>query len=148
MILGIGTDLCDIGRVERALKRFGEKFAERVLVASELQRFRRHRKPAAYLAKRFAAKEALSKALGTGIHFPVNWHNVWVENARSGKPSLKFSKALAGLLEERGVECVHLSLTDEIGMACAFVVVEGLAEYGTKKARESNQPSRKAQRKR
>jgi holo-[acyl-carrier protein] synthase len=142
MILGIGTDLCDIGRVERALERFGEKFAQRVLVASELQRFRRHRKPAAYLAKRFAAKEALSKALGTGIHFPVNWHNVWVENARSGKPSLKFSKALARLLEERGVESVHLSLTDEIGMACAFVVVEGPISFGRRQGSKNAVPGR------
>jgi holo-[acyl-carrier protein] synthase len=127
VILGIGTDLCDIGRIERALERFGERFAGRILVDSELERFRRHRKPAAYLAKRFAAKEAFSKALGTGIHFPVNWHNVWVENARSGKPSLKFSKPLAALLKRRGIAKVHVSLTDEIGMACAFVVVEGTA---------------------
>lgn len=125
MILGIGTDLCDVGRIESALERFGERFAVRVLVDSELQRFRRHRKPAAYLAKRFAAKEAFSKALGTGIHFPVNWHNVWVENARSGKPSLKFSEPLAAFLRQRGVENVFVSITDEIGMACAFVVVEG-----------------------
>ena len=125
MIFGIGTDLCDIGRIERALARFGERFAERILVASELERFRRHRKPAAYLAKRFAAKEAFSKALGTGIRFPVNWHNVWVENARSGKPSLKFSRHLAALLKRRGVASVHVSISDEIGMACAFVVIEG-----------------------
>jgi holo-[acyl-carrier protein] synthase len=125
MILGIGTDLCEIGRIDKALARFGERFAERILVASELQRFRRHRKGAAYLAKRFAAKEAFSKALGTGIHFPVNWHNVWVENARSGKPSLKFSRPLAALLKRRGVAGVHLSLTDEAGMACAFVLLEG-----------------------
>ncbi len=125
MILGIGTDLCEIGRIERALERWGERFALRVLVESEMQRFRRHRKPAAYLAKRFAAKEAMSKALGTGIHYPVNWHGMWVENARSGKPSLRFSGPMAALLEQRGVESVHLSLTDEIGMACAFVVVEG-----------------------
>jgi holo-[acyl-carrier protein] synthase len=131
VILGIGADLCDVGRIERALERFGEKFAARVLVDSELQRFRRHRKPAAYLAKRFAAKEAFSKALGTGIHFPVNWHNVWVENARSGKPSLKFSRALAALLKRRGIENVYVSLTDENSMACAFVVVEG----GSPKAR-------------
>ncbi|HEY7673987.1 MAG TPA: holo-ACP synthase [Burkholderiales bacterium] len=128
MILGIGTDLCEIARVERALERFGEKFAARVLVDSELQRFRRHRKPAAYLAKRFAAKEAFSKALGTGIHYPVNWHNVWVENARSGKPSLGFSQPLAAFLERRGVENVFVSITDEVGMACAFVVVEGTAK--------------------
>jgi len=128
LILGIGTDLCEIARVERALERFGERFAARVLVDSELQRFRRHRKPAAYLAKRFAAKEAFSKALGTGIHYPVNWHNVWVENARSGKPSLGFSQSLAAFLERRGVENVFVSITDEVGMACAFVVVEGTAK--------------------
>src|SRR5262245_34988917 len=125
MILGIGTDLCEVGRIEKALERWGERFAERVLVASELVVFRRRRKRAAYLAKRFAAKEAFSKALGTGIYFPVNWHNVWVVNDRSGKPALEFSKPLAALLERRGIEKVHVSLTDEVGMACAFVVVEG-----------------------
>jgi holo-[acyl-carrier protein] synthase len=125
MILGIGTDLCEVSRVERSLERFGERFAQRILVDSELDVFRRRRKAAAYLAKRFAAKEALSKALGTGIHFPVNWHNVWVVNNRAGKPAFEFSRALQELLERRGVEKVHLSLTDETGMACAFVVVEG-----------------------
>jgi holo-[acyl-carrier protein] synthase len=125
VIVGIGTDLCDVGRIERALERWGERFALRVLVESEMQRFRRHRKPAAYLAKRFAAKEAMSKALGTGIHYPVNWHGMWVENARSGKPSLRFSGPMAAYLDKRGIETVHLSLTDEIGMACAFVVIEG-----------------------
>ena len=125
MILGIGTDLCEIGRIERSLERFGERLAQRILVASELEVFHRRRKAAAYLAKRFAAKEAFSKALGTGIHFPVNWHNVWVVNNRSGKPELEFSQPLRALLARRGVESVHLSLTDEIGMACAFVVVEG-----------------------
>ena len=85
MILGIGTDLCEIGRIQAALDRFGPRFAGKILVASELTRFARHRKPAAYLAKRFAAKEAFSRAMGTGIHFPVNWHNVWVENERSGQ---------------------------------------------------------------
>ena len=127
MILGVGTDLCEVGRVERALQRFGERFAARILVASELEIFRRRRKRAAYLAKRFAAKEAFSKALGTGIRFPVNWHNVWVVNDRAGKPTLEFSRPLAAFLKRRGVEKVHLSLTDEIGMACAFVVVEGNA---------------------
>jgi holo-[acyl-carrier protein] synthase len=133
MILGIGTDLCDVGRIERALERFGERFAERILVASELERFRRHRNRAAYLAKRFAAKEAFSKALGTGIRFPVNWHNVWVENERSGKPSLKFSRSLATFLRKRGIANVYVSLSDEIGMACAFVVVEGAAPKARRK---------------
>lgn len=125
MIIGIGTDLIDIRRIERALTRFGHRFAQRVLVEDEYQRFCAHVKPAHYLAKRFAAKEAFSKAMGTGIHFPVNWHNVSVANERSGKPYLKFSGPLAALLERRGVSRVHLSLTDEIEMACAFVVLEG-----------------------
>jgi len=125
VILGIGTDLCDIGRVQRALDRYGERFATRILVEAEMERFLRHRKPAAYLAKRFAAKEAFSKAMGTGIRYPVNWHNVSVDNGRSGKPMLRFSDPLAALLQSRGIAAAHLSLTDEIGMACAFVVLEG-----------------------
>lgn len=125
MIIGIGTDLCDIGRVQRALDRYGERFARKILVDSELDRFRRHRKPAAYLAKRFAAKEAFSKAMGTGIHFPVNWQNVSVENGRSGKPLLQFSAPLETLLHTRGVKVAHVSISDEVGMACAFVVLEG-----------------------
>ena len=125
MILGIGTDLCEINRIEKALGRFGERFAKRILVPSELEVFRRRRKNAAYLAKRFAAKEAFSKAMGTGIHFPVNWHNVWVVNNRVGAPALEFSKPLATLLKRRGIEKVHITLTDEIGLACAFVILEG-----------------------
>jgi len=125
VILGIGTDLCDIGRVQRALDRYGERFATKILVEAEMDRFRSHRKPAAYLAKRFAAKEAFSKAMGTGIRFPVNWHNVSVDNGRSGKPMLRFSDPLAALLKRRGIASAHLSLTDEVGMACAFVVLEG-----------------------
>lgn len=125
MIIGIGTDLCEIGRVQRALDRHGERFARKILIESELDRFRQHRKPAAYLAKRFAAKEAFSKAMGTGIHFPVNWHNVSVKNGRSGRPMLQFSAPLEVLLRRRGVTATHLSLTDEVGMACAFVVLEG-----------------------
>jgi holo-[acyl-carrier protein] synthase len=125
LILGVGTDLCEIGRIERALERFGERFAQRILVDSELAVFRRRRKRAAYLAKRFAAKEAFSKAMGTGIRFPVNWHNVWVANDRAGKPVLGFSEPLAALLKRRGIEQVHVSLADETGMACAFVIAEG-----------------------
>ncbi len=124
MIAGVGTDLCDVSRIQRALDRYGERFALRILVAAEMERFRRHRRPAAYLAKRFAAKEAFSKAMGTGIRHPVNWHNVSVENERSGKPVLRFSEALAGLLKSRGIVSAHLSITDEIGMASAYVILE------------------------
>ena len=125
MILGVGTDLIDIRRIERTLTRFGHRFARRVLVEREYQRFCDHAKPVHYLAKRFAAKEAFSKAMGTGIRYPVNWHNVSVANERSGKPYLEFSEPLAALLDQRGIGRAHLSLSDEIEMACAFVVLEG-----------------------
>ena len=125
MILGIGTDLCDVTRVTAALERFGERFAERILVPRELERFRRHSRPANYLAKRFAAKEALSKALGTGIRAPVNWHNIEIRNAPSGRPFIEPSEALQRFLQARRIRVAHLSLTDERAMACAFVVLEG-----------------------
>ena len=124
MIYGVGSDLVEIPRVERALARFGERFARRILCEPELRRFQGHAKPAAYLAKRFAAKEAFTKALGTGIHAPANWHSVWVINLKSGKPQLEFSAALAMLLQDRGIRRSHLTLTDERGMASATVILE------------------------
>jgi holo-[acyl-carrier protein] synthase len=124
VIYGVGTDLIEIPRVERALARFGVRFAQRILCEPELRRFRDHAKPAAYLAKRFAAKEAFTKALGTGIRAPANWHGVWVVNLRSGKPQLEFSTSLAKLLEARGIRRTHLTLTDERGLAAATVILE------------------------
>ena len=124
MIYGVGTDVVEIARIEQALGRFGERFARRILCEPELARFRRHRLPAAYLAKRFAAKEAFTKALGTGIHAPANWHGVWVRNLASGKPVLEFSEALTQLMAQRGVAASHLSLTDERGVAMATVILE------------------------
>jgi holo-[acyl-carrier protein] synthase len=124
MIYGVGTDLVEIRRVERVLKRFGERFARRILCEPELRRFRSHKQPVAYLAKRFAAKEAFTKALGTGIHAPANWHGVWVENLKSGKPVLKFSSALEKLLQDRKIRGSHLSLTDEREIASATVILE------------------------
>jgi len=126
MIYGVGTDIIEIPRIEAALGRFGEKFALRILCEPELRRFAAHRKPAAYLAKRFAAKEAFTKALGTGIHAPANWHGVWVINLRSGKPSLEYSPALRALLDARGVGRAHVSLTDEREIASATVILEGV----------------------
>jgi holo-[acyl-carrier protein] synthase len=125
VIVGIGTDIVEIVRVERALERHGERFARRILVAQEYARFTAHRKPAAYLAKRFAAKEAFSKAMGTGIRAPVSWQNLGVVNHASGRPYFELSAALAELVRERGIRSVHVSLTDERGMAAAFVVLEG-----------------------
>ncbi len=124
MIYGVGTDAVEIVRIERALSRFGERFARRILCEPELGRFRAHRRPAAYLAKRFAAKEAFSKALGTGIHAPASWHGVWVSNLRSGKPFLEFSTPLQDFLSRRGVTKAHVSLSDEKDLAFATVVLE------------------------
>jgi holo-[acyl-carrier protein] synthase len=124
VIFGIGTDVVEIGRIERALERFGERFAQRVLCPPELARFRNHRQPASYLAKRFAAKEAFTKALGTGVKAPANWHGVWVANLPSGKPELHFSEPLKALLSRSGISRSHLSLSDERGVAVATVILE------------------------
>jgi holo-[acyl-carrier protein] synthase len=124
LIFGLGTDVVEIGRIEKALGRWGERFARRVLCPPELARFRKHRQPASYLAKRFAAKEAFTKALGTGIQAPANWHGVWVVNQPSGKPELRFSEPLKELLDSRGVSGCHLSLADERGVAVATVILE------------------------
>jgi holo-[acyl-carrier protein] synthase len=124
VIFGVGTDVVEIERIEKALGRWGERFARRILCDPELKRFLGHRQPAAYLAKRFAAKEAFTKALGTGIHAPANWHGVWVRNLPSGKPMLEYSDPLKQLLLQRGVCGSHLSLTDERGVAMATVILE------------------------
>ena len=124
MIYGVGQDLVEIPRIERALARFGERFAQRILCEPELARFRKHRQPAAFLAKRFAAKEAFTKALGTGIHAPANWHGVWVVNLRSGQPQLEFTADLKNLLEQRRIRRAHVSLTDERAFAAATVILE------------------------
>ena len=124
MIFGVGTDVVEIGRIEKALGRWGVRFAERILCAPELNRFRKHGQPASYLAKRFAAKEAFTKALGTGIKAPANWHGVWVINQPSGKPELQFSEPLKKALSSRGISRAHLSLADERGIAVATVILE------------------------
>ncbi len=124
MIYGVGQDLVEISRIERALERFGDRFARRILSESELRRFSNHPKPAAFLAKRFAAKEAFTKALGTGIHAPANWHGVWVSNLKSGKPQLEFSEPLREFLGRKNIIRCHLSLTDEREIAAATVILE------------------------
>jgi len=124
VIYGIGTDLIEIARVKRVLDRYGEKFARRILCEPELRRFKNHKQPVAYLAKRFAAKEAFTKALGTGIHAPANWHGVWVTNLPSGKPVLEFTPRLKEFMDKRGVAGCHLTITDEKEIASAVVILE------------------------
>jgi holo-[acyl-carrier protein] synthase len=124
VIFGVGTDIVEIERIEKALTRWGERFAEKILCPPELARFKKHIKPAPYLAKRFAAKEAFTKALGTGIRAPANWHGVWVVNLPSGKPELQFSEPLKALVKQRGIAGCHVTLTDERGLAVATVILE------------------------
>ena len=127
MIRGIGTDVVSIPRIEQALGRFGERFVRRILTEAERDRFERlgERVRASHLAKRFAAKEAFSKAIGTGIHPPFGWHSVSVGRDARGKPGLAPSPEMAAHLASMGVTSAHLSLTDDAGVAVAFVVLEG-----------------------
>jgi holo-[acyl-carrier protein] synthase len=125
MIVGIGTDVCSIERIERSLARFGERFVKRILTPEERTRFDRTRDKANHLAKRFAAKEAFAKAIGTGIHAPFTWQSITVTRDPKGKPGIKPSPEMAQHLREQGISSFHISLTDDAGVAVAFVVLEG-----------------------
>lgn len=128
MIHGIGTDICDIRRIRETLARRGERFAEKVLGPTEIlvyrERLRRvEARGIAYLATRFSAKEAFSKAIGLGMHMPMTWRACETLNERSGKPVLRLHGALAAWFEARGLQA-HVTVTDETEYAAAFVVVE------------------------
>jgi holo-[acyl-carrier protein] synthase len=127
MIVGIGTDVAEIARFARALDRFGERFVRRILTDAERARYERTaaKARAGHLAKRFAAKEAFSKAIGTGIHAPFTWHSVTVGRDPRGKPVLLPREDMAAHLASLGVVRSHVSLTDDAGVAFAFVVLEG-----------------------
>jgi len=124
MIYGLGTDIVDIARVERTLARFGERFVQRILTPAERPRFARVRDPANHLAKRFAAKEAFAKAIGSGIRSPFRWHAVAIGRDARGKPLLVPDEAMALWLASKGVNASHVSLSDDAGMATATVVLE------------------------
>lgn len=124
MILGIGTDVVSIERIQGVLDRHGERFVNRVLTRHERPRFERTKQKASHLAKRWAAKEAFSKAIGTGIHAPFTWHSISVGRDPKGKPLVIPSDEMAAHLKAIGVSRAHLSLTDDAGMAMAFVVLE------------------------
>ena len=128
MIVGIGTDICDIRRIEATLGRRGERFVERVLGTREIDVYHaRSARSAArgvrYLATRFSAKEAFSKAVGLGIRMPMTWRACEIVNAASGKPEIALNGALADWFDERRL-VAHVTLTDESDYAAAFVVVE------------------------
>jgi holo-[acyl-carrier protein] synthase len=130
MILGIGSDLVDIGRIEQVIERHGERFLARIFTAAERARAERRAYRAATYAKRFAAKEACAKALGTGMRNGVFWRDMGVVNLPSGRPTLKLSGgALARLqaITPKGYEAhIDLTITDEGPMAQAFVVISAV----------------------
>jgi holo-[acyl-carrier protein] synthase len=128
MIYGIGTDICDIRRISSTLERRGERFAERVLGPAELQVFHARRARVAlrgvrFLATRFSAKEAFSKAIGLGIRTPMTWRSCECLNEASGKPVIRLSGELLAWFDARQL-VAHVTVTDETDYAAAFVVVE------------------------
>lgn len=127
MILGIGTDLVNVARIELALQRHGEKFARRLLAPAEWDDYQQALFPARFLAKRFAAKEAFAKACGSGLRPPVVLSAMAVTHDILGKPAFTFEAGLSEFLRGRGVCCHHLSVSDEHGAALAFVILEGEA---------------------
>ena len=132
MILGIGSDLCDIRRIEKTLARHGERFTHRVYTEGERARCDRRKARAEGYARRFAAKEACAKALGTGLSEGVFWRDMEVVNLPSGQPTLRLTGAaaerLAAMLPEGHAARIHVSLTDDPPLAQAFVVIEALRD--------------------
>ncbi|MDM9648385.1 holo-ACP synthase [Rhizobium sp. S163] len=130
MIIGIGSDLIDIRRVEKSLERFGERFTNRCFTEIEQQKSDRRANRAASYAKRFAAKEACSKALGTGIAQGVFWKDMGVVNLPSGKPTMKLTggagEILQRMLPAGHRAAIHLTITDDYPLAQAFVIIEAL----------------------
>jgi len=129
MIIGIGSDLCNIERIARSLERFGERFEMRCFTEGEIAKARRRRLTAETYAKRFAAKEACAKALGTGVpRAGVHWKHMEVVNLPSGKPTLKLTEGalirLDVITPEGMVPTVHLTMTDDHPWAEAQVIIE------------------------
>lgn len=132
MILGIGTDLANIERIAGTLDRFGDRFRHRVFTPTELAKAARRRDEAGTLAKRWAAKEACSKALGTGLAMGISWRDMAVSNLRSGQPVMELTgwaaDRLAAMTPPGHHAIVHVTLTDDHPWAQAFVVIEALPE--------------------
>ena len=124
MIFGIGTDIVEYGRIEKLYARYGERLAQRVLSERELPELTNHTNPARFLAKRFAAKEAFAKAMGSGLRHPVSLSRISIAHDDLGKPVLRFDKVLHDHLLQTGVVGHHLSISDERSMIVAFVVLE------------------------
>ncbi|WP_159592737.1 holo-ACP synthase [Chelativorans xinjiangense] len=132
MIIGLGSDLIDIRRIEKTLERHGERFVHRVFTEIERAKSDRRRLRAASYAKRFAAKEACAKALGTGLSRGVFWRDMGVVNLPGGKPTMQLTGGAAARLEAMlppgHKALVHLTITDDFPLAQAFVIIEAVAD--------------------
>jgi len=130
MIIGIGSDLIDIRRIEKSLERHGERFIARIYTEIEQARSERRKQRAASYAKRFAAKEACAKALGTGIADGVFWRDMGVVNLPGGKPTMHLTNGAAERLQRMLPEdtraVIHLTITDDYPLAQAFVIIEAV----------------------
>jgi holo-[acyl-carrier protein] synthase len=137
VILGVGNDLIDIRRIEKTLERYGERFIARVFTDLERRKSDARRQRAASYAKRFAAKEACAKALGTGLRCGVYWRDMGVVNLPSGRPTLKLTGGAAKVLEELtpdGFEArIDLTITDDFPLAAAIVIISGIPEKGDRR---------------
>jgi holo-[acyl-carrier protein] synthase len=123
VIFGIGTDIVRIARMNRLLERYGERFARRILTDEELRDFVAAASPARFLAKRYAAKEAAAKAMGTGFRDGLSLRHIGVDHDALGKPVLAFSGRAAEFVAQNGIREVHVSLADEDDHAVAFVTL-------------------------
>ncbi|MFZ2540354.1 MAG: holo-ACP synthase [Gallionella sp.] len=124
MIFGIGTDIVKLARIERMWARHGERFSTRLLSGRELLELGAYADPSRFLAKRFAAKEAFSKAVGSGLRAPVSLRRISITHDSLGKPVLQFDETLRIHLARLGINGHHLSISDERELIVAFVVLE------------------------
>jgi holo-[acyl-carrier protein] synthase len=124
MIFGIGTDIVEVSRIAASITAFGDSFAERVLAESELEGYQNSQIKARFLAKRFAAKEAFSKALGTGLRAPATFQNIAISHDDLGKPILVLAPDLLVFMQEKNIQHTHISISDEKNLATAFVILE------------------------
>jgi holo-[acyl-carrier protein] synthase len=125
MILGTGIDLIEVARIASSFEKFGERFVNRVLLPDEIAYCLAHKNPAPFLAARFAAKEAISKAFGTGIGARLGWHDLEIRRKETGEPYVVLHGKGAELLAARGGKKVHLSLTHTEIYAAATAILEG-----------------------
>ena len=124
MIFGIGTDIVEVSRIAASINAFGDSFAERVLATSELEGYQNSQIKAHIVAKRFAAKEAFSKALGTGLRAPATFQNIAISHDDLGKPILVLAPDLLAFMQEKNIQHTHISISDEKNLATAFVILE------------------------